>query len=367
MPETKKILIIEMTGSHFEWLYSQASMLSGVGHELLIAVPREQTGRLKDIDCRVLPAPLGGSSVFSQLVQIYQWLKIIKKEKINLIIFNTAHNIAVRNLLLFLPGKVRRAGFLHRGQNLLSSRNQSMITQRIDAYFVMADYQAKNLSGLTTKPLFVLYNLHFKSQKSISKGGSDKFNIIIPGNVEAFRRDSLFLIEEIVRNEPISNCRFIFLGKLDRSKPENLQMLKLLESYKHKENIVIFFDFVSDKEYNDYMEQADLLLPLIHPTMDNFENYLKYQISGTFNLSYAYGVPMLMEKSFAVYKEFQLSSIFYTKEQILDRIDYLSKHRDELNTIKEEIINNPVWQFDYQKGKYREYIGKLLNQKISLK
>jgi len=161
--------------------------------------------------------------------------------------------------------------------------------------------------------------------------------------VENYRRDNIYLIEGIEKINPGQNIRFVFLCKCNKDSVDGKLFLEAVDKSKYRNNIIIYDHFVSDELFDEMMSDAKLLLPLLHPDMQNFESYLKYQISGTFNLSYAYRIPMLIEESFSIYEEFRLSSLFYSKHELAEKIVSIIDNPQELEKLKTSIESCPIW------------------------
>lgn len=358
------IMLIEKTNSHFEWLFTHDRFLESAGFNRFIAVDVSQINRVQNSTAVVSGFDFQATSFLKQLKMIFKLRNYILSKKIEIVIFNTAHNTFVRNLLILLPKNVLRLGILHRGQYVISSRTQKLITNYIDGYFCLSNYQAENIQKHIDKSIHVMYNLTFRvKDKNDTFENNNYFDIVIPGNVEEHRRDNIYFIQQIEKIKPGKNIRFVFLGKCNRDTEDGKLFLKAASNSNYRNNILIYDDFVPDELFDVMMRNAKLLLPLIHHDMPNFENYLKYQISGTFNLSYAYRIPMLIEESFSIYEEFRLSSLFYTKYELAAKISSIFDNPQMLDRLKTNIESYPVWQIEYQRKNYIDFIKENCKKK----
>lgn len=351
------VMLIEKTHSHFELLLTHDKFLEYASCHRFIAVDISQLHRVQNISAELIGFDFQNSSSLKQLKIILDLIKYIKSKKIDIVIFNTAHNTFVRNLVILLPKRILKLGVLHRGQYVSASRTQKIITKYIDGYFCLSNYQAENIRKLINKPVSVLYNVGSqKDKRTQGVANTNHFDIVIPGNVENHRRDNIFLIEQIEKIKPGNNVRFIFLGRCNTNTIDGRLFLDAVNQSNYRNNIIFYHDFVADELFDEMMRNANLLLPLIHPDMHNFDNYLKYQISGTFNLSYAYRIPMLIEESFAIYEEFRLSSLFYTKQELAEKITSIINNPKVLVQLKTNIETNPIWQQKYQLANYISFL-----------
>lgn len=365
-PNSKKqILLIESTGSHLEWIYTQNLFLNNSDYELHVACDNQFRTRLKYMsNDRLHMFNFIKVNLREYIKEIFKIRKLFKKYNYDLIVFNTAHNNFVRDVLIVLPNKTKKIGLLHRGQNLVNSATQRFITKRINGYITLADYQAKHVKLLTSKSLQTIYNTQFMYQiKQPEKINNQFFNVVIPGAVERYRRDYYSLIQFIENTDLPDDIRFIFLGKLNTHSDEHKDIFKQIEESPKNKYILYFTDYVNDDVFDKYIQSADILLPLIHPSMDNFDNYLKYQISGTFNLAYAYYKPMLIHEKFEEYPEFRISSIFYRTESLMDKLLEVYKNTEILKELENNIKTNQNLTFNCQREKYLYFINGILNKK----
>ena len=82
-----------------------------------------------------------------------------------------------------------------------------------------------------------------------------------------------------------------------------------------------FFDgYVPDEQLEEDLQQAKFVMPLMHPNNRYFDVYLKTKISGAYNLAYAYQLPLLMHESFKQVSEFSANCVFYSLDNLADKI-----------------------------------------------
>jgi hypothetical protein len=116
----------------------------------------------------------------------------------------------------------------------------------------------------------------------------------------------------------------------------------------------LFDDFVSDATFDGYVKQADFLLPLIHPNTRSAEQYIAKQISGMFNLSYSYKIPMLMHNAYQSTSDLEKSAFFYEPESFeIDLKPALEKRFEKVKQITDE----PTWKVEFQMRRFLEFIG----------
>jgi hypothetical protein len=93
------------------------------------------------------------------------------------------------------------------------------------------------------------------------------------------------------------------------------------------------------------------------PGVENYENYLKYQISGAYIMAYAFKKPLLLYESFSSMEEFRDISVFYNEENLIDVIRDLSDRKEFIDGLSRNIITSKRLDFDYQRKKFTEFLN----------
>ena len=101
---------------------------------------------------------------------------------------------------------------------------------------------------------------------------------------------------------------------------------------------------------------AWLVLPLITPRCKHHAEYLEYRITGSFNLAYGFGHPMLQHESFASTRIYQETSVFYRDGGLFETVNQCMKDPDELDALKKHIEGIPEIRFEVQAEKYIQFI-----------
>jgi hypothetical protein len=84
------------------------------------------------------------------------------------------------------------------------------------------------------------------------------------------------------------------------------------------------------------------------------DSYLKYKITGAYNLAFSYRKPLLSHIKFKVISDLEENSIFYNDKADLEKIinDLL-----EDRLLKKSIYKNPKWDYTFQKDNYLKHIN----------
>ena len=227
----------------------------------------------------------------------------------------------------------------------VQSTKQKYISKKLKKYFVLNDFIKENIETekLTSNKIASYYPIFYPEFSSKLQKPEGEIWVTIPGVITFDKRDyEVFKLWEIPKN-----VKLIFLGRANND--DALQFIEEAKNYPSFSQMMFFNAFIPNEVFYDYVKQSDFILPLIHPTNAFFEYFLKYKITGSYNLAFGYKIPMLIEQSFSEIEDFKENAIFY------DYKDTLALQK-ALNTEQIEIYKNPKWDFNFQKKKYLEFI-----------
>ncbi|ANW96832.1 hypothetical protein AXE80_11310 [Wenyingzhuangia fucanilytica] len=336
-----KIALIEFDQSHAECLYSQILFLQD-HYQITVFLNKKSPEDLTNIPNITLITLDLDNKKTNQIVKNY-----LIKEKINKVVFNSAERKIYKFLLLFLFNKqISFWGILHNPNRLKKSLKQKYISFKLKGYFVLSDFVKQNITKekLTKTPIKSIYTIFFKKENILEKiiKLQNETWIVIPGKVESYRRDYQFLLQ---LNIP-QNIKFIILGNINT--PEGIQFKDKVHKLGVSSNFILFESYIQNDVFNQYIENADFILPLIHPNNPFFNKYIKNKITGTYNWAYAFKKTMLLEQSFSSIDEFKETSNFY---------DIKSKNQI-FNSIKEpkKEYTSDKWNFKHQQNTYLNFI-----------
>ena len=280
-------------------------------------------------------------------------INIILKRKIGIVIFNTLdiYNediLLLIKLIKLLKLQVKILGIVHNAEKIENYSNL------VDKIFVISSLVKKHHSADGNVDCF--YPLLYKYKNNIVQYlHDDEFRITIPGNIEYSRREYNFLYQFAVENEVFlenNGIKFIILGNYtitnDGKDFYNLILNAKLGKY------FKFFDYLIP--YSEYMEvicSSQLIMPLIHPETEKFDNYLKDKVSASFNMSFSTNIPLLMHEKFKGLGEFDDFSVWYhSKETLKSQIVNLLTNKKDLSEISMNIKNENKFSKDFQIVKF---------------
>ncbi|RLJ31556.1 hypothetical protein CLU97_0987 [Chryseobacterium sp. 7] len=158
--------------------------------------------------------------------------------------------------------------------------------------------------------------------RNFDKTKNEGLVVVIPGGVSQKRRDYYYIFETIQKLNTDQSCKFVFLGKASG------QELKQLENLSEKlpENIEItyFSDRVSYKEFEKWMQKADVLWCPIQQDTEFFsmkETYGLTKMTGNLGDAIAYGKLAVFPKNYPSKIDF----IIPEKENAFEQLMVLSE------------------------------------------
>ena len=348
--KNKNILIVEHSTSHSELFGTYSLLLKD--NNISWAVNKSHTDLLHNILNAKPSYIINPKDKKSPLLCSLHVLR----HKYDYVLLNTGSGKWATFFCLFsLINKSKYITVIHNGKKVNKSFYQKLIALKTKKILVLAKYiQLYLKANLPPKySIDYFYPIYFQQKNIESVSKPEKKIICIPGSVENKRRDYDFFAHFILslKKEDLdyikNNYSFYLLGRII---PENFSWFKQLQ--KTLGNSFKFYTSrISEEEYYSILHNSFLIWPLITENIANFKYYTQTKISGSFNLSYAFEVPMLWDKN-ATLEEVEHFSITYTQSNLIEILKEISANRTRYNLIKERIQEH--------------YDFKILNQKIKI-
>lgn len=355
-----KAAIIEFGTSHTEIIYSQLLFLKEGGAEVSLFINeklRESAEWFGDL-CDITFLPFNDFK--ASRASYAEIKKKLTTENFTHFILNSAEGALARNFLLTrLPRSIQRAGIIHNTDKLTGSTTQKIITARLDKYFVLSDYMMQHLPKNFKKPTASFYPIFEPEYKDASvqfPKTSGEFRVGIPGTVEFSRRDYEGLLEELKLKRPNGNIKFILLGPGNNRDSNLNQILNELHNLGLKDGFIYFEDYIDNDTFYTYLKSCDALLPLINADKSQYAKFIKHKITGTYNLSYAWKIPMINHASLNAIDDFAENGIFYNSERLSETLNKFSGDKELYNSVKSNMLMASKWGFEYQQNRYISFL-----------
>lgn len=334
----QKLALLEFGNSHDEVLYPQYRFISEHSDfEAHLFVSESLKSRLFDYPTERLHF-IPSEPKRKDFRKLHRELQA---QGIQKVVINTCSGKKVRNFLWTKPfTKLEYVGLLHHLRKLESSFTQKLISKKVKRYFFLAEYLAEQAAQLKPSLQFSHFYAGFLPEfpipEKLQKPAGEIW-IVVPGQLEYKRRDYLQLLESLKGIPSASPLRFILLGKSKHPFGDGLAFEEALQNSEQGFRFKTWDNFVPNAEFYAYLQQADFVLPLIHPNTAGGKLYQK-QISGAWNMAMAYRIPMLIAKNSAGAAEWENAAYFYDVSEMtqlweainqLDQTDWYSAKKWE--------------------------------------
>ena len=347
------IALIEIGGSHDECLLSQMSAIHSSGREVLLITFKEVYDRNKAFVPYVsdtLFVDMSGSKS-QRGKEVSRIWKKLKESNCEMAVLNTAEGNLVRLLCIkALFHKIKFVGIVHDARKFGRSFTQRIINKKVKKYLMLSDNLVRSISPDKGLIVDYFYPLRYDTDSaSITKSTK---SIVIIGGVETRRKD-LDGFVEMAKQVKGQNLTFTFLGKSNLELKEVQYFKKRIESDELTGIIETFEKFVPQKIFDATLQNANLILPLVHPNTPSAEEYFKTRMSGAMCVSFGYKIPMLLHQQFAGIEEMQAASFYYTidtfKSALLNALE-------ESNLKMDQMDQHEAYNMDFQEKKYLTFL-----------
>lgn len=348
------ITLIEIGGSHDECLLSQIHAIKSTGRELLLITSAQIVDRnpeFKNYIDEVLLVDMNRSKSerSKEVSKIWKKIKAYNSEKV---ILNSAEGNLVRSLCLkAIFSKIEFIGIVHSTRKFENSFTQKIINKKIKKYLMLSENLVNSITPPSKVQVDYFYPIRYPSyKKTIQKTGK---TVIIIGGVERRRKD-LDGFLEIISQVKKGEVKFIFLGKSDE-KLEDVQYFQNEIKARNMSDLIVTYDhFVSQEEFDAQIQNADLILPIVHPYTKSAEEYFKSRMSGAMSVSFGYKIPMLIHEGYAHIDEMKSASFYYNEENFGTVLTSALVARDQKS---DEMKAYKSYDVEFQERRYLKFLG----------
>ncbi|NRA13439.1 MAG: hypothetical protein HRT57_15955 [Crocinitomicaceae bacterium] len=350
---TSIIALIEIGGSHDECLLSQMHAIKATGRKILLITFSEILERnpeFKNYIADTLFVDMSGSKRERgrEVSKIWKKIKTSKCEKV---VLNTAEGNLVRFLCLkALFSNVKFIGIVHSTRKFERSFTQRIINKKVKKYFLLSENLLNSILPPSKIKVDYFYPLRFpKTDNLLEKG---KKTVVIIGGVERRRKDLDGFIE-IAQQVKRDDVQFVFLGKSDPALEDVKDFQAAIAKKGLSEKVKTYDHFLSQVDFISQIQNADLILPIVHPNTRSAEEYFKSRISGAMSVSFGYKIPMMLHQGYAEIEEMKVASFYYNMENFGKKLDLVL---DTIDTKRAEMIAHPNYNVEFQEARYLDFL-----------
>lgn len=360
-----KVLLVELSGIHYEVVYSHIKCLKEAGYEVIFICYEDIEKRPELYSAADRSVLLSEPSIrWAKPFQLLRVFRLLWEEDCrNLVLATADSGIWLMRVLLLtlsvLPLKLNVIRCIHNFRALRKKFIETAILNKVfRKVLVLGRYIIeKNKDSIDEQNLMVEYFMPIffpkEKRKEIAKGNKETW-VCIPGKVNTERRDYEELIEQMGKNNVDEKLRFILLGGNDGDL-DNLKK-KIHEKGISKSFITFESNFLSQKIMSSYIEESDFIMPLIHPSKGKYKKYIKYKISGSFNIAFGFEKPLVCVDDYRGFRNFDNFSIFYSQSNIIPKVNSLPEI--EKNEIIDRRYYERVMSISYQSKEYCKLLNK---------
>lgn len=354
----KKIVLLELGGSHVECLYAQVLFLQPA-YEVHVICNRHLWPELEKMEGISGHQLHDTTSARGQVVAGVK--KYLKEHHISHLVINTTEISLVRDLVLrLLFTRIHITGVVHNARKLNNSFTMRQIVGlKVKKFFVLNDALLPHIHARKGTTVGSFYPVFFPHTGTPIPKQPHECWVSVPGSIESSRRNYTVLLEQVKHNGLPANMKIIFLGGFYPERDPDIAAQLAALPPQLREHLVTFGpELVPQALFDAWMRQTDLILPLLHPGVHKFQEYLTTRISGAYNLSFGYGIPLLMEQSFSSWGDLAQHALFYQVPDLHGMLTAIAANPDLLKDKRAGISADPKFTLEEQRRRYLALVEK---------
>lgn len=373
-----KVVLVECGKTHGEVLIPQIQVLKRTGHTVRGVFSPEHSSSLVSSGSALEDeqSSLGRSDLIAtadpMASGLTRWTaaralsKKIAEAKPDWVVLNTLEDHWVQPLSFWLRRKVRQAALLHRTEKLQTSARVRANARRMQKIFVLNEHLLHSLPAEVRSRAGAFYPINAAEQSRrvicppTPEHGS--VSVCIPGQLEFKRRDYRLLCEQEPA-EADSGNRFIriewnCLGPSAHSHGDGDAFKSSVDACATSDTFLTYPGFLDEATYWKELHRCSFVLPLITPRTPKFDDYLRGQITGAYNLAFTLGRPLLMHEAFRSFADFRETAFFYSMEpgHLRAVVHDACTNQGAWLEKAQAISQNPKWTPD---GVAEQFVGQL--------
>lgn len=363
MQMNDKVLLVELSGIHYEVVYSHIKCLKEAGYEVIFVCYEDIEERPELYSAADRAVLLSEPSIrWAKPFQLLRVFCLLQEEDCRNLVLATADSgiWLIRVLLLTLsalPLKLNVVRCIHNFRPLKEKFLENNILNKVfKKVLVLNKYIVENNKDIMDRENLLVESflpIFFPKEggKKLTKGDEETW-ICIPGKVNTDRRDYDELIKQMRVKNIDERLKFILLGGDDGDLKD---IKKKIRKNGVSERFVTFgSEFIPQKLMSSYIEKSDFIMPLIHPSKEKYKKYIEYKVSGAFNLAFGFEKPLVCVDDYEGFRDFDSFSIFYSQNSIISTANRLPEIEKD-DVIDENYVDRKM-SIKSQSEKYKKVI-----------
>lgn len=347
----KTVAIIEVDGSHDECILTQLFALKQEKKTVILICTQALKDRNVQFESLVYEFVIIDVANKHKTI-VREICRTLKNKKVEVAVFNTAQGAKVRDISLkMLFSKIKFFGIIHTTRKFEGSSTQKIINLKIKNYLLLSEFLFSKVKQPRGIKLSYFYPIHFPDFGS-KKIKNKTLTISIIGGVEKRRKDLKGFVKMVEETRSM-NVKYIFIGKSDPNDNDVMALKTALLEKNLSDKVQMFDDFVSQEQFDIYIQQTDLILPLVHPNTPSADQYFKNQISGAVNVGFGYKIPLLIHDSYKFVTELKERALFYNLDSFSSILD---DAEGEALVIQKHMENDSELKNETQEKRYLDFL-----------
>lgn len=278
---------------------------------------------------------------YNKIKLLFLLRSYIKNNGITHLVFNTANSNFNAIIMRLIPS-VKFIGIIHRVSTLKERKMMRSFVSRLDGVLTLSQQTLLNFKEAFPFKLnsSCFYPIFFEWQSDTSFGDfANQINVIIPGQFDIKKKDYQPLLDAatLIKERHLS-IKFILLG--DASGEDGKKIIADIERLHLQALFIYESKFIPYSVFFKWVYNADYVLPLFTRRVLNYENYLKSQISASFNWAFAFNKRLIIPKDFESMAYVSENAIFYSDADLIEKLVSLRKEDSRITINRDLSFSN---------------------------
>jgi len=343
-----RALLVELFGSHEGCLYSHAVLLRELGYRVDAAVAESLTGKLPSFipPHRRFALPTDRKGVTHR--GLLRACRLLRDTSYDLLLFNTFRSRCVRTVLAAASASLSVVGFHHNPDRLRHSVSQRIMLRRCRKILV-AGHRVKRCAGelAPAADLESFYPVYRDEPARPLRVGTPLI-VAVPGSLSYKKRAYDWLIDQAAQRAPAGGrVEFRLLGNASRD--DGPCIAERIRRAGLADRIRTWNHFLPPQRFRAELEEAHLVMPLIHPEQELALSFHTSKTSGAIMDAHSTRRPLLLEEHFRGNDgEYDTSAFFYAPDNFAALVRHMLHEPSGLRDKAASIAADPRFQLTAQ-------------------
>ena len=315
-PAPVHIALVELYRSHDEVLYPLLEAARGLGAQVTLAVHPDIVERMDWTGSATVLTVEAEQPLPGRIRALSALRREFRHRGVSHVVINTLSSPPARDLALLLRKDARVVGVVHDTRRLRGMGTLQWLARVVDGFLVLGEHVLASVPRrhLPRVTPFVPGVAPIGPAAGLPRTAGE-FRVCVPGHPEWDRKDYYALVRA-VRDGLDPRIRFVLLGNTGADDAGAARLRAMLEDDSLNGRLISPKRFLAPGEFSGWARACDAVLPLIHPSCRAYPEFLDYRVSGSWNVAYAAGLPLLLERGFEKHPSLHPGTMFYDVDNL---------------------------------------------------